>query len=174
MWTYISNISSITTLVLFVLYFIGRLAFMKKDKNILYDEVDSVFGYDFNILNKKYKVIDIYQLSDENPDTSSAVIITSINGIREIVAHSCKYNSKKNKIIKGKELERHNYFLQPGHSVVFIAYLPEIFPEFVIEYETNDFVKCRLLGTDNMKSGVFDEFIEKRYSFKSYLYGMIK
>ena len=67
----LGDIASIATLVLFFIYFIGRIITIAIEKNIKYESVDVYFNE--NQIPKNIKIIDEYKCSD---DSKEILIIT--------------------------------------------------------------------------------------------------
>ena len=92
----LGDIASIATLVLFFIYFIGRIITIAIEKNIKYESVDVYFNE--NQIPKNIKIIDEYKCSD---DSKEILIITpTTKSYNNVKIYECEYNEKNNKLEK--------------------------------------------------------------------------
>lgn len=158
----LGDIASIATLILFVIYFIGRTIIIFNVKPINHEllEIESPVYSD-----KQRQVVETCCLDD---DYCNKLFLTSTNGIRNIKIYQIKYNDDFSKIIEKCEVFNHT-FLNIGHTLEIQTILPECIPTYLLEFTTSDYKKISLEITDNLKNGVISELIIPKHTFKSLL-----
>lgn len=161
-----SGIASGATLILFIIYFIGRYMTIKKTKSIFLDEVTIELS---ETPKDDYNIVESFKLED-NP--YNAFILTSREGV---------YSLKVFKLIKDKELnvigrtEVHKYdFLNIGQSLELLFNDVDSGPSFEIEYYTPDYKMVTISLWSNLKNGVVSESAIPKHTWKSYLYYFFK
>ena len=162
----ISFLSSVATLILFVFYFIGRIITILSTKRIWKDKV--IIG---NSDYSEYEVIDDVVLGEH--DGTRYGILISKEGIRNLKVYSIDYDVKKLKMQKRKQLY-FNPFINIDQAVAFEVETGELFFTLMIEYTTFDYMKVVLEWRDNLKSGVFGEFVRPRHTIKSFCYYLFR
>lgn len=159
-------VSSIATLILFVIYFVGRLIAIFRYRDLFEDEILFLNNdEDF----KNYNVIQNFQLV---PECNTFVIVRSKSGIYSLKINRLK---KKNDFdIVGRKTVEKIKFLNVGESIAIEVPIPEIFCEYEIEYITPDYRKVIYPIKDNLKSGVNSEFIRPKHTLKSILFFLFR
>lgn len=157
-----SCIASGATLILFIIYFIGRFMTIKKSKSTFLDKVTVELS---ETPKGEYDIVESFKLED-NPYNS--FILTSREGIYSLTVF---------KLIKDKELntigrtEIHKCdFLNIGQSLEFLINDLDIGPSFEIEYYTPDYRIVTISLWSNLKNGVVSESAFPKHTWKSYMY----
>lgn len=162
----ISLFSSVATLILFAFYFIGRIITIVSVKRIWNDKV---------ILNahnyEEYEIIDDVVVGENS--TVCYGILLSKGGIRDLKVYDVAYD-KDNLPTKKEKLLYTNPFINIDHAIAFCVETGDLFPTLIIEYTTFDYMKVRIEWRDNLKSGVFGEFIQPRHTLKSFCYYLFR
>ncbi len=162
----LGTISSIATLILFVIYFVGRIITMFAVNSICYDILESAT----HTPSDNLKVVEEISLDNYN---ENALLLTSVNGIRDIKIYKMKYDKEYTEIIEKRE-EFYHSFLNIGHTLRIKVTLAECVPMYLLEFVTNDFKKVSLEMTDNLKNGIISEKIKSKHTIKSILYYLFR
>lgn len=162
----ISLVSSVATLILFVFYFIGRIITIFSVKQIWKDKV--IIGIQDE---SEYEIVD-YVGVEEGTDNLYGVLI-SREGIRDLKVYEVTCSEEGLRIQKGQELFSKD-FLNIDQAIGFYVETGDLFPTLIIEYKTFDYMKVRLEWRDNLKSGVFSEFIQLKHTIKSFCYYLFR
>lgn len=171
----IGDMASIATLILFVIYFVGRTITVFMEKQICYDEISFLSSREPD----KYDIIEEVNTIAWDDDNWSAgnitmVVLTSKQGIRNIKVYEIAYDDNYNEIEDGlKEIDKCD-FLNVGQSFAIITELPELIPKHRIVYYTQDFKKVTFNISDNLKSGVASEMLQAKHTLKSILYYLFR
>ena len=162
----ISLFSSIATLILFVFYFIGRIITIISVKRVWKDKV-IIDALDY----EKYEIIDDVGV-DEKTDRRYGILLSK-EGIRDlkVYAVTCDEN---NLLTKKGNLLYINPFINIDQAIAFCVETGDLFPTLIIEYTTFDYMKVRIEWRDNLKSGVFGEFIHPKHTLKSFCYYLFR
>jgi hypothetical protein len=173
-WIVLGGISAVATLILFVIYFVGRCIVIGIEKKVCYDEVAYISAKD----SRCYNIVDqIDTVSSNGDDETNASIklfvLTSRQGIRNIETFKICYDDGFKRIAKLLKVASCD-FLNVGQSFAIKVFVPEIFPEYRIVFHTQDFKKVTLDISDNLKSGVVSEMLRPKHTFKSILYYLFK
>lgn len=172
MWDMISNIASIATIVLFVIYFVGRTITIFAQVDVCCDEV---LFCNVGQAEEKFNIIENWgDIGDAEEELLSVVVLTSKQGIRKIKITRIGYDENLNYCRKNSKLLYAKDFLNIGESVVFTTYLPEVIPIYKLEFRTLDFKKVSLEILDNLKSGVASEMLVAKHTIKSVLYHLFR
>jgi len=165
----LENISSIATLTLFVIYFVGRIITIVSTRRIWKDRVEFVYGTMDTLDNytRQNCVDQIYV--DEFQKTLLYGVLTSVEGIRNISVYTAELDSNDVSVHKGRRIY-HRDLLNPNQSLVFHVETGELRPTLFIEYTSFDYMKIEFGWQDNLKSGVFSECVEPKHTIKSFLY----
>lgn len=170
----LGDIASIATLILFVIYFIGRAITIFMEKQMCYDEISFLSREEIN----KYDIIDevstVVTDDDTNDDYITVVMLTSKQGIRNIKVFEITYDNELNEIKNGMNEIGKCGFLNVGQSFAIITELPELIPKYRIVYYTQDFKKVTFDVSDNLKSGVASEMLRTKHTLKSMLYYLFR
>ena len=163
----LGDFASIATLILFVIYFIGRIITIFRTKALYSDEVNiETVG----LTQNHYDIVDSIEL-EENPYNS--FILTSRQGIYRVKVYKLKYDKGLNYI--GKKENVYEYpFLNIGQSLEFRLTIPDVLTKYELEYIASDFRKVSVRLIENAKNGVVSQSARVRHTFKSVLYYMFK
>lgn len=153
----LGDIASIATLVLFVLYFVGRLLTIIMVKPL----------WNEKIVNKDYTedVVDTFTFED----SKYGMAITTSSLIRDFRIYEIDFNLKNGRYCK-KKLLFEKEILRSGQYLVIDADMPDCIPKLLIEYKTFEYMKVNLLWRDNPKNGVMSECPTVKHTIKSILY----
>lgn len=162
-WTIISTLASVASLILFVIYFIGRFCNVFQIKNEIYEKLDRETKEDF-------KIVDEFDIGEY---TSEKVYLTATHTLRNVKIYECSFSQERKKVKKGK-LYMKCGSLRNGFTFQFNTYLSECIPTFMLEYQSNDFTKGKLLFAENGKNGIIEEQIYKTHTFRSILFYFFK
>ncbi len=162
-WLIVSNIASISTLILFVIYFLGRIWSILQSKN----EIEVVFDRKYK---SEFKIINEFRIGCNNRE---AIYLTANNTLIDVAVYKCEFNAETGKVSKGDKVCDCGQ-LGNGFTFKFNAYFVEVIPEFMIEYQANDFTKGRLLFSENLYNGVLGQNTYRMHTFKSVLYYLFK
>lgn len=158
----LSLFSSVATLILFVFYFTGRILTIISVKRIWRDKI---------IINthncKKYDIVDTVVVGEEANERYG--ILLSKEGIRDLKVYNVVCNKDNLPTQKGSLL-LDKPFVNVDHAVAFHVEPGELFPTLIIEYLTFDYMKVRIEWRDNLKTGVFSEFIQPKHTLRSFCY----
>lgn len=162
-WITVGNLASVATLILFVMYFIGRSWSTFQIKNEVAEKLDRDMKNDF-------KVIDEFDIGE---NTEGKVYLTATNTLRSVKIYESLFSDKKGKVTKGK-LYMNCGCLRNGFTFQFNTYLVEGIPQYMLEYQSNDFTKGVLYFAENGKNGIVEELIYKKHTLRSVLYYLFK
>lgn len=155
----LSSLASVATLVLFVIYFIGRIITIFAVKRIWTDEV--IFD------KRRFQNYGIVEEVGE--DDRIYGLLTTNNGMRDIRFYETANDKNGIPTNKGRLLFQMP-FLNVHQAIAIKVERGELFPTMIIEYLTFDYMKVRLEWHDNLKSGVFSEFVRPKHTLKSFLF----
>lgn len=159
--------ASVATLILFVIYFIGRVITIYRFQKLETNEIRIVTE---NTDISNYEIVDGFSLDD---DPTYTIIIKSVTGIKSLTIYKIIYDSEMNQIGREATANRMS-FINIGHAIAISLSLPEILPRYELEYETMDYKKVTLQLVDNLKSGIISEGVVAKHNFKSVLYNLLK
>lgn len=160
----LGDIASIATLILFAFYFIGRIITIARNRYVFTDEL-RMMGAEFD--NKEFDIVEVFDLEKEANNT---FILTSRQGIYDLVVYQKLYDKECNKIGR-KKLEKYKYnFLNIGQSLAFRVTPPELFTKYEVEYYTPDYKRVNIELWDNPKNGVLSESAKPKNTFKSIMF----
>lgn len=164
----IGNIASIATLILFIIYFIGRIMSLIIEKKMVFERVDTYFREED--IPHNLKIVDEYrcECADE-----ILIITPHEKSYKWLAIYECKFNEKTNKLEKGKELERFKNILNDT-SVRIDTIISCGIPSYMIEFERTDFTRGILALYCNNKNGVQEELIESHHTWKSVIYYLFR
>lgn len=163
----LGDIGSIATLILFVIYFIGRIMTIFIVKKLYYDEIDLI-TIDTNRDN--YNIVSTYTLT-ENAETS--FIITSRQGIFDLKIYKYLYDDE---VFEQKGVE-HIYtheFLNINESIELETFVSETISLFKVEYLTSDYKKVSFDIIDYTQAGIITQFVEPKLTLRSFLYYLFR
>ncbi len=162
----IGLLSSIGTLILFIIYFIGRCITIFAVRNT-YDDILVIESRDHR--NETLQIVD-YCVLDEN--YLSKMYITTTNGIHNLKIY--KYIHKDEFTIIGKKLVFERKYINTGYTFEIDVTVPEIFISYCVEYEMSDFRKVFFDIKYNMRNDVLTEMVKPKHTFKSFCYYMFR
>ena len=169
----LGNAASIATLILFIIYFVGRGITIHRMRDLeRFDIVvkDKMFDY------TEHQIVDEFELPNLSPmedELCSAIIITSVSGIHSFKVYKRELDEDLNVVGKKLFCQREK-MVNIGQSVVLYTFLPEAIARYDIEYHLADYRKVTFPIVDNMKSGVISEYIIPHHTFKSVLYYLFR
>lgn len=162
----LSNIASVATLILFVIYFVGRIITIIRTRDLFPDDLKIIRGY-CNHGNLSLNIVESFAL-EEGPCDS--FVLTSKNGIYDLSVYKLLYNENY-EYMGEKAVNKCKYhFLNIGQSIEFRVASPEMLPWYEVEYYTPDYKKVRFSLCDNLKNGVMSEKVKPQNTWKSVLY----
>lgn len=162
----IASWASVATLILFSLYILGRIITIFTVRKIWLDEV--VFNQDdFD----KYGVVE--EIGDFEYNDKAAGLLVSKMGMRNIRFYTVENDSDGIPSIKGREFFSKE-FLNVNQAIAIYVQTGDLFPTLYIDYETIDYMRVNLEWCDNLKSGVFSEFVVPHHTIKSFFYYMCR
>lgn len=160
----IGYVSSIATLISFIIYFIGKFIRIKISKKLRYENIEVYYNPDE--YNHNLKIVDEYDIGSNN---SEKLIISSEVPINWIKLYEYDFNDKEGDFKKGKLVEEHG-FLRAGHAIQINTYLPCGMPTYMLEFERYDYLRGCFYIAENGKNGVLGECVTMSHTFRSYLY----
>ena len=162
-WNCINNISTIISLILFLLFIIGRIWTILQRKNIIDEELDTEF-------KEHFKIIESF---DIGLNTEEKIYLTAKHTLVNVKVYECKL--KKNGKLKKAKTYVNCGDLRNGFTFQFNTYLVEGVPRFLLEYQSNDdYTKGQLLFIENGRNGIIEQNIHKKHTFKSVIYYFCK
>ena len=96
-------------------------------------------------------------------------LLTTSSGIRDIRIYETEVDERGLPTKKGKQIFSHR-FLNVRQAIAIKEMTGDLFPTLFIEYQTFDYMKVDLEWRDNLKSGVYSEFVVPHHTLKSFLY----
>ena len=152
----LSEIASIATLALFIIYFIGRIITIFTVKRVWTDEV--IFD------EKRY---DNYGIVEEVGNTNNCIygLLITNTGIRNVRFYEVTEDKHGFPVEKGRHIFQ-KQFLNVHQAIAIKEMTGDLFPTLIIEYHTFDYMRVRLEWRDNLKSGVFSEFVTPCHTMK--------
>lgn len=164
----LGNIASIATLILFVIYFIGRIISLIIEKKMIYEKVDLYVNEDE--LPKDIKIVDEYECEY----CDNILIITPYEkSYNWLTINECKYDEKNNKLVKTKQLEKFEKIIN-NTSIRIDATITCGIPLYIIEFERADYIKGILILQSNGKNGVQEEMVKIKHTWKSVIYYLFR
>jgi len=167
MFDQIAFTSSIATLILFCIYFIGRIITILSVKRIWRDKV-IIGSNDYS----QYDIVDIVG-SEENPEPTISGILLSREGMRDVRVYSVMADGNGLLTQKGNMIYT-NKFLNIDQAIAIAIMTGDLFPSLIIEYTSFDFMKIHMEWRDNLKNGVYSELVRPIHTVKSFLYYLFR
>jgi len=164
----IGLISSLITVVLFIFYIVGKLFLIKQMKVTLFEKFDLAYYQDTknDIQKGNYEIVERLDIGESN---NEVIYITPSQPLRYLNI----YKFDPNEFKKG-ELVNTIGPVANGHTIQINTYLNCGMPSFSIEFQRFDFVKGILFLAENGKTGILSQNLVLKYTFKSYLYYLVK
>lgn len=164
----LGDIASIATLILFVIYFIGRIISLVIEKRVIYEKID-VYAEEEDI-PKDLKISDEYECEHEG----EILIITPYEkSYNWLAIYECKYNEKSNNLEKSKELKKFGKIMN-NTSIRINTMRTCGIPRYIVEFERSDFIKGTLVLQINGKNGIQEEMLKFHHTWKSVIYYLFK
>ncbi|KEK22848.1 hypothetical protein [Bacillus gaemokensis] len=158
----IGFMSSITTIVVFIAYIIGKLFAIKKTEFTLKEVVEVSYKSDI----EKYRIIDTLELGD---NLEESIYFVSSEPIRKIKFYEYDFEKDKN----GKLVNEYGV-LKNGEALKIETFLPCGIPNYNVEYERFDYVKGNIVLGENGKDGSLSRNLSINHTWKSYFYYLVK
>lgn len=158
----IGFISSLTTIIVFIAYIIGKLFAIKKTEFTLNEVIE--VSYEGN--NEGYEIVDTLELG-ENLD--EAIYFVSSEPIRKIEFYEYDFEKDRN----GKLVNVYG-ILKNRETLKIKTYLSCGIPNYNVEYERFDYVKGKIVLGENGKDGSLSRNIFIKHTWKSYFYYLVK
>lgn len=181
----LSTISSVCTVILFLLYIIGRIVLVLFNRSLFTERIEFYTDDEMNEnsddptsdISSKYRIIDeddITQNEDDNPGT---LMITSIHGIRNIMVLAV--NTETDELDKrGAPLYVYKGLLDPGMTISLRVNTPECQRYGVLVVITNNYEKWELdledYGLDGVTKSLPTEEFKQKITIKTILYALLK
>lgn len=163
----VSLAASIATLILFLLYFVGRIITVFAVKNIWKDKV---------VLNEtsysQYDIVDEV-CSPDGYDSPIYGLLVSKEGIRNLKVFSVDDDENGLPCKKGK-LFYSRSFLNLEQAIAIKVMTGDLFPTLFIEYDSIDYTHICIEWRDNLNNGVFSEMVVPKHTLKSIFYYLCK
>lgn len=164
MWgNILGTASSVATLILFVIYFIGRTIATLQSRGLYSDKLVIEGKKDFD--NTKYDVIENVILEK---DAYNVFLIISNQGIWDLKIFQYKLDDEMN--VVGEHLVEKIKFVNIGEAIAIELTVPEIISTYRVEYISYDYKRIKFDLCDNMKNGVMSQMVTPRHTFKSLIY----
>lgn len=170
---FLSNISSIMTVFLFLVYFIGRFWTISKDKKINHEKFEVKYITENENFLENDDIDDdfIYDLGG-----NEVIEFKSSMYINWIKVYEINYNENFTEwtIDKRKPIFVHKN-LNINESIYIKTFIPEVFCQHRIEYERYDYTKVGFnLGCDGRQKILAKGFFKSKLTFKGYLYYLFR
>ena len=162
----IADLASIATLILFAIYFIGRIITIFNNEK-LYTDLITIESKDF--YSDSMQIVEEWNLEG---DSYNKVFLTTTEGIRDIQLFEYQYDSEMNKI--GETLIKEKKFLNVGHTLEIQTTIPETCAKYKLVYTTQDFKQVTYVMLSNMKNGVTSELVKPLHTTKSVMYYLFR
>ena len=153
-------LSSIATLVMFLIYFIGRIWLMFKCKK--------------TINEKLFRSNDLVNFHHEITidDNSNSFYLTASQYLNSVKIYNCVYHKSINIFLKKKLLNKFDS-LQEGEIIKINATCNCGIPSKILVYEREDFTLGKILISENGFDGSFS-IPNRTHTIKSILYYLVK
>lgn len=160
----IGLISSITTLLVFLMYLIGKIYAIKKAEMFLTESFFVRHHKDRSDLN----IIKEINL-DKNIKENETVYLVPNEPIRNISFYTYDWENNK----EGTLIESLGS-LKTGEALCIYTYLPCGIPNYIIKYERFDYVEGKLILSEDGRGLTNFRTPEIKHTLKSYFYHMVK
>lgn len=165
----ISFLGSLASIILFLIYIIGRgITIIAVDR--LWRDKIYTGDRDYSVFN----VIDSVSVSDYifQQDAIQGVLVSK-EGIRNIKVFRVKEDINKIPCIKDRLIYEKD-FLNIDEALSFYVETGDLFPTLLIEYEAFDYMKVNIEWRDNLINGVHSERIRPKHTLRSFFYYFCK
>lgn len=158
----IGNVSSIITLISFIIYFIGKFIRIKMRKKLRRENIEA----SYNVNENNLKIVDEYCVG---PSNTERIIVSSAVPLNWINIYEYEFDNEKNKFKKGILIVRHG-FLRAGHAILINTYHSCGVLAYMLEFEQYDYLRGRFCFAENGKNGILEECVTISHTFYSNLY----
>lgn len=165
----LGDIVSIATLLLFIIYFIGRVISIIIEKNMKFEIID-VYCNEKDI-PKEIKIVEDFKCSDDSNDIM--IVTPQTKSYNWVAIYECKYDEEKNKLIKTKQLYKTERIYNDT-SLRIDTIISCGIPQYSLEFERNDYMKGYMYLQYNGKNGVEEEMLKFKHTFKSIIYYLFR
>lgn len=165
----LSDIASIATLILFVIYFVGRVITIIIEKNIKYERIER-YGSE-NEIPRDLKIIDDFKCNEISQDI--LIIIPTTKSYNWVKIYECNYNEKKNRLVKTKKIYNSERIYN-DHALRIDTIITCGIPNYILEFERCDYMKGELILQENGKNGIEEELLVFKHTLKSILYYLFR
>ena len=165
----IGDLASIATLMLFVIYFIGRCITIYMEKQIKYESID-IYD-DEKKITKNEKIVEEFTSDDKY---FNVLIIKPLEkSFKWFRIYKNIYDDENNFIIKREKIyECTNIYNR--HVIRIYIKLSEIFPQYTIEFQRSDYMVGKIDMSENLKNGVQEEMLKYTHTLKSIIYYLFR
>lgn len=160
----ISFVSSVATLILFVLYFIGRIWVINKNSLLLFENFELDYQHDSTV---EYK--NLYDIGG-----NELITISSQQGFNWLKVYEIEYKENKMYLTR-KKLAMTHKLLNINEKLYIKIDVPCGRPRYWVEYERFDYIRGRFyIGFDGRFGGLHAGNFKNRKTLKSYFYYICK
>lgn len=165
----LGDLASIATLILFVIYFIGRFITIFIEKQIKYESID-IYDTEKNIKENE-KIVEEFKCDDKY--FNILIIKPTEKSFKWFRIYENIYDDKNNFVTKKEKIYECNNIYN-GHAIRVDAELAETFPRYTIEFKRSDYMIGKLNLSGNFKNGVQEEFLKYNHTFMSVIYYLFR
>jgi hypothetical protein len=160
----IGLVSSITTLLVFLMYIVGKLYAIKKTELFLAESFFVRYNKETSDINiaKEIKL-------DKDIESHETVYLVPNEPIRDISFYTYDWENDK----EGTFIESVGS-LKTGEALCIYTHLPCGIPNYIIKYERFDYVKGSLVLSEDGRGLTNFRMPELKHTMKSYLYHLVK
>lgn len=158
----LGDLASIATLILFLIYFLGRIITILTVKQLWKDKI--IINADEYV---NYDIVD--EVLEDQWEEPIYGLLVSKEGIRNLKVFDVKPDSDGIPCKKGNLIYKRS-FLNIEQAIAFHVMTGDLFPTLFIEYDSLDFTHVTLEWRDNLKNGVFSELVIPKHTIRSILY----
>lgn len=165
----IGDLASIATLILFVIYFIGRCITIFMEKQIKYEDID-IYDNEKDI-NVNEKIVEEFKCEDNN--LNILIIKPTEKSFRWFRVYKNIYDDENDFIVERQKIyECKNIY--NGNAIRIDTELAEIIPQYTIEFQRSDYMIGKVDLSGNWESGVQEELLRIRHTFTSVIYYLFR
>ena len=165
----LSDLASFATLVLFVIYFIGRVITIMIEKNIKYENIERFFSE--ADIPSELKIIDEFKCDENSNDI--IIIMPTTKSYNWVKIYECNYNEKNNRLVKTKKIYNSERIYN-DHALRIDTIITCGIPNYILEFERCDYMKGELILQENGKNGIEEELLVFKHTLKSILYYLFR
>ena len=166
MWEIITNISSVFTCILFIMYIIGHIWIIYISKDKIFEKLE--FEY---IEDKDYEKYQENYFIDLAGEYGSLFSISSPEGIKKIKVFGVdRIEEPEIEYIKGHFIEEFSN-IKPNEKVYFRGYFSDFSSNISLEIERGDYIKTFFIVSESERNGEIYQMNQKsKMTFKSWIY----